>query len=464
MIELSEILTLNGEHINFEHLKRKSFKGVSTDSRIISRGDIYIPVKGEKYDGHDFINNAVEKGASLVFVSEKWIRKNKKKINNIPAIIVKDTVLSLGELSLIHRKRINIPVLFIAGSNGKTTTKDLVAAVLSEKFNVLKNEGNLNNHIGLPISLLKLNYNHTIAVLEAGSNHFGEVKYLCSIGEPDFGLVTNIGKEHLEFFGNLSGVKREEFSLYDYLIRNNKSCCFLNLDDPHIRKYAYKIGDPNMKMSYSYSFDSDIKAVKKGYDNKFRPSFEAFYKNKKISVTVNTFGKHSFENALAALTCGIYFGVSPDKIKYALEQFNSGSSKRMETELFKEIVIINDSYNSNPDSVKIGFETLNDFSVKGKKHVVFGDMLEMGKSGVKEHQNVGLLASKMNFEFLYTYGKNSYHTFAVAKKISNNFYFDNKDDLCAMLLKTVKPGDVIYVKGSRGMEMETVINNFKKNY
>lgn len=462
MISIKSILQLDCKTVNFEKVTIKNFFGVSIDSRKISKGTLFFAIKGENTDGHNFVANAFKKGATAAVVSDSWYSKNKDNFKKNVFVVVKDTSKSLGELANIHLSRFKIPVVFVGGSNGKTSTKDLIAEVLSRGYRVLKNEGNLNNHLGLPLTVLELDSFHNMCVLEAGSNHFGEIKYLCEIGRPGFGIVTNIGREHLEFFKNISGVAKEEFSLFDYLIANDKTC-FVNLDDEHIRKYFEK----NKKMksfTYSYGFKSDVKAKFLKYTDNFEPIIEIEYNKNKIVSKVNTFGKHSVYNALAAASIGLYFGISLSEIKKALEDFTPKSSKRMEVLKFKKLVVINDSYNSNPDSVKLGLETLKEYKTKNSIHLVIADMLELGNSSKKEHNGIGKLIKEMKFDNLYTFGKESVNIFEGAKGIKNNFYFEDKSGLSELLLQTVKAGDVVYFKGSRGMKLEEVVEKIKNDF
>jgi UDP-N-acetylmuramoyl-tripeptide--D-alanyl-D-alanine ligase len=462
MISIKNILKLEGRKINFEKINFKNFFGVSIDSREIRKNILFIAVKGETTDGHNYISDVFKKGAAAAIVNEKWYSKNKNIYKGKVFIVVKDTVKSLGELAKIHLQKFTIPVLFIGGSNGKTTTKDIISAVISKGFNVLKNNGNLNNHLGLPLTVLNLDSYHNMCVLEAGSNHFNEIKYLCEIGKPGYGLITNIGREHLEFFKNLDGVAKEEFSLFDYLInKRNQGVCFMNFDDDYTRKYFAK-NKPGRYFSYSYNYNTNVKAKFIKYSSDFKPEIKLIYKNETISVKVNTFGKHSVYNALAAASVGLYFGLSLKQIKEALENYIPVSSKRMEITDKNGLLIINDAYNSNPDSVKIGLETLKEYKTKGSVHLVIADMLELGRSSKKEHFGIGKLIKKMGFDNLYTFGKESISIFNGAKGLKNNFYFDDKEDLSKLLLKTVKKGDVIYFKGSRGMKLEEVVEKISK--
>ena len=460
MILFTDILKISDSYpVNAEHLLDKSFNKICIDSRTIKSKDIFIAIKGESKDGHNYISKVVDKGVRFAIVEENWFRKNKDKYLNKPFVIVKDTIKALGEIAKNHRMKFNIPFICVGGSNGKTTTKDLISAVLNKKFKVLKTEGNLNNHIGLPLTLLNLDESYEICVLEAGSNHFGEIKYLCEIARPSFGIITNIQKEHLEFFKNLQGVAKEELSLFDYLIStSDKNLIFVNYDDDFLRKFMNK--KRNIKsFTYSYNYSTDVKGDFIKYTELFEPVIKISHKKKSFETKISTFGKHSVYNGIAAAAVGIYFGVSFNDIKNALSDYKPSSTKRMEVIRKGKKIFINDAYNSNSDSVKIGLESIKEFSSGNNVHIILGDMLELGQSSKKEHFEIGKLVKKMKFNNLYTYGSESYNSFLGAKGVENNFYFFEKDDLTEFLKKVIKQNDVIYIKGSRGMKMEEVLIN-----
>lgn len=462
MIQTEQLKLLSGAKIaEPKNFAVKSFASVGIDSRSVKRSQIFFAIKGENQDGHKYIEDVVSKGVKAIVVSAARVNSLKQKFKDVLFIGVKDTTKSLGELAAGHLRKFNIPVLCIGGANGKTTTKDLISAVLRKKYNVLSTEGNFNNHIGLPLTLLKLKKSHQFCVLEVGTNHFGEINYLCEICRPNFGLVTNIGKEHLEFFKNEKGVAKAEFELYDYIVKNNNGFCFYNLDDKFIREYAAKNfidGD----VTYSYDFKAEFNAKFKGYDNKFQPEFEAKHRDGKFnSFKVSTIGRHSIYNGFAAYTAGMVFGVKVNDIKSALKNFEQESSKRMQVEKINGVTIINDSYNSNPDSVKMGLMTLLDMKSKGSIHVILADMLELGRASKKEHSDIGKLVSDYGFKNLYTFGEESFYTSKSATKVKSNFHFQDKEILSEILSSQVAKGDIVYVKGSRGMKLEDVVTNLK---
>jgi UDP-N-acetylmuramoyl-tripeptide--D-alanyl-D-alanine ligase len=323
---------------------------------------------------------------------------------------------------------------------------------------VLKTEGNMNNELGLPLTLLRFNRNHEAAVIEVGTNHFGEVDRLCRIAEPQFGLLTNIGKEHLEFLRDLKGVAKAEGELVNYL-QSKFGTMFLNTDDKYLKPMARK---KNVKFfSYGSGGKADVKGKLNGYKG-FYPEIEVKYKNIKITSQLNTIGYQSYLAALSAAAVGLYFGLRVSQIKEALSEYRLDSTKRNQLKNINGAWVIDDTYNSNPGSVKPALENLRAFRIKGRKFVVLADMLELGRSSTKEHREIGSLVKKLKFENLCTYGKESYQTFLAAKGVKNNYHFQDKKTLSEFLKLNLKKGDTALVKGSRSMKMEEVIESLSK--
>lgn len=456
-IEFSDITKLNGRIVNKSAIEKKIFTGVSIDSRTCKKGEIFFAIKGDKFNGHDFIDTALKKKAGLIVVEKKWYSINKKKYKNgkNPFVIVNDTTEALGELAGIYRDKFVIPVIAVAGSNGKTTVKDLTAYVLSKKYKVLKTEGNLNNAIGVPLTLFRLNNEHEFAVIETGTNHFGEIAQLCNIIKPQFGVITNIGREHLEFLKSVGGAAKAEFELADYLKRNY-GIFFMNNDDKQIEK---RIDRKKIKtFRFGQSSGNDVKGKFLKFKG-FSPKIRILYDGKKIDALLKITGLQSFYAALCSSAIGLYFDVNMNDIKNSLEDFKLNGTKRNEMVLKNGLIIIDDTYNSNPDSVKMALENLKHYRVKGNKHIVLGDMLELGKSGKKEHANIGKLVDKMGFKNLYTYGQESYNTFKKARGVQSNFYFDDKLTLIEFLKLNLRKGDMVLVKGSRSMKMEEIVQS-----
>ncbi|MFA6469410.1 MAG: UDP-N-acetylmuramoyl-tripeptide--D-alanyl-D-alanine ligase [Bacteroidota bacterium] len=445
----------DAELINKELLKRRPVTGVSTDSRAVAKGDLFFALKGENFDAHNFIDAVIKAEAAAVVVHREWAQKHDLYFRTFPCafVIVNDTTVAFGELGRIYRRKFDIPVIAIGGSNGKTTTKEMVTAVLRMKYNVLNTQGNLNNHIGVPQTLFRLRAHHDAAVVEIGTNHFGELKYLCSIAEPTHGLITNIGKEHLEFFGDEAGVAKEEKELFRYL-NENGGTAFVNCDDRFLTDDA-----DSMKRSFSYGVMSkaDVRAKKVDLNELGNASFDAVWQKKSVSIGIRLSvpGMHNVTNALAAVAVGLKMKVKPKKIADALAKFTS-ASKRMEVLSLNGIVILNDTYNSNPDSVIAALKTLKTFRNSGRKVVVLGDMRELGETSKREHTNIGVIVAEMNFDMLFTVGPFSKYT---AEAFGGNaLHVQSKEALTAQLQKVLSQGDVVLVKGSRGMKMEEVVS------
>ncbi len=430
-----------------------SFSGVSIDSRSCKKGDLFFAVKGERFDAHDFVKDVLKKGIKGAVVQKKWFREQHKGFfKKYLLVIVDDTVKSLGELASIYRSKFVVPVLAVGGSNGKTTAKEFIAGVLSKKFNVLKTEGNFNNEYGVPLTLFRLNKNHEFCVIETGANHFGEIDNLCNIAKPQFGIITNVGKEHLEFFKDVRGAAKAECEMVDYLY-SNYGMLFLNKDDRYLTEKAVKTRIKNF--SFGKSGKADVKGRVKKFDG-FNPVVEIKYGKEKFTAKLKMIGSQSFEAALCASAAGFYFGMKKEQIKKALEKIDIIKNKRNELKNKNGVWVIDDTYNSNPDSVKVALDNMKRFKVKGKKYIVLADMLELGKVSKKEHNGTGKLVKELGFENLYTYGSESYNTFTGARGLKNNFYFSDKQTLIEFLKLNLREDDLVLVKGSRSMKMEEV--------
>ncbi len=464
ILSIDDIAGIKGIHIyNAENLGNKKFTGVSIDSRKCGKYDLFFAIKGERFDGHNFVTDVLKKGTVCAVVNEKWYNKNKSVLNRSFKkkcfVSVKDTEKAMGDIAAVYRNKFVIPVIGVAGSNGKTSTKDFIAEVLSAKYNVLKTVGNLNNQLGVPLTIFRLKPEHEIAVIEIGTNHFGEVEKLSKIAKPQFGLITNIGKEHLEFLKDIKGAAKAEGEIVEYL-KTVYGTFFLNADDKFLKKYS------NYKDIKTFSFAMNNKADVTGKFKKFKgfyPQIEIKYGKKKILAQLKNIGFQSCQAALCSAAVGFYFGLPVQDIKKRISGYKIESNRRNQLKSINGIRIIDDAYNSNPDSVKAALENLKAYSIKGKKYIVLGDMLELGKTSKAEHSNTGRLVKKMKFENLYTFGKYSHYTHTAAKGVKNNYHFTDKVTLGAMLKSQLEKGDAVLVKGSRSMKMEEVIEKISEN-
>lgn len=442
--------------LNLERIRRKKIVGVSTDSRKIRKGEIFFAIKGGKFDGHDFVSSSFKKGAVACVVNFEWFERNKEKFKTKILIAVEDTLKALGKLANVYRKDFDIPVIAVAGSNGKRTTKEMIAFVLGQKYKVLKSEGNLNNQIGVPLTLFRLRKSHQIAVIEFGTNHFGEVRYLCEVAEPDHGLITNIGREHIEFFGDVEGVAREEGSLFDYLYETG-GFVFVNIDDPYLRRMGEKFKN---RITFGFAEDADVRGEIVDVDDFARVKFKVRFDGKEQILKLKIPGEHLVMNAISAFAVGLKFGVSANLIKKVLQSYKP-FSKRMEILKVKGITIINDTYNANPDSVIASLKTLVQMKCSGKKIAVLGDMLELGSYAEEAHREIGRKVVEFGIDYLFTYGSDMHYAYEVASDlIKHSMHFDDKDLLVYHIFEVVEKGDIVLVKGSRGMQMEDVVEKF----
>jgi len=424
--------------------------GFSIDSRTIKKGEAFIALEGVNFNGHDFIGDAVGKGASCV-ISEPFSSKERKKYRGVFFIEVQDTVKALGGIARYMRRKSGIPVVAVSGSNGKTTTKEMIAWVLSLSFNVLKNEGTKNNHIGLPQALLGLNEQSELAVLELGSNHFGEIDYLSGICEPNVGVLTNIGPSHLEFFNDLRGVFREKYSL----IRNLRQpgIGILNSDDIFLNREMGRSSGTVLNLGFGGTKKCEF------FADKIRPSGDKIcfsVNNNKFAI--NSLGRHNVYNALAAIAVARIFGMEYKAIRKRLLEFDFPKG-RLKVIRVNEASFIDDTYNSNPASFKNALAALSMFKTRGRKIVVMGDMLELGGERERLHSQAGEEAARVCDIFI-TVGELSRHAAESARGLGlrDIFVCSSAQEARRVLFDSVslKKNDVVLVKGSRSMRMEGV--------
>jgi UDP-N-acetylmuramoyl-tripeptide--D-alanyl-D-alanine ligase len=431
----------------------REFGGVSSDSRTVRHGDLFFALRGESFDGHHFVRDAVNHGAAAVVVDN---RACLDEITGVPAVVVHNTTRALGDLARIYRRRFGFPVLAVGGSNGKTTTKDMTAQVLGASMRVVSTKGNLNNHIGVPHTIFRFTRGDEVAVVEIGTNHPGEIAYLCKVLQPTHGMVTTISREHLEFFKTVEGVAREEGTLYRYLRRSSRGSMFVNADDPLVTKQA-----GGLRGTWSYGFGSPVSRVQgklAGLDNKGCAllSFGMRKKRQGARFRLRIPGMHHALNALAAAATGLAFDVSPGAIREALEAFTPAAN-RMEVLEIGGVVVYNDTYNANPDSVIAALRTLADGKPEGKRIAVLGDMRELGECSAEEHAGVGREVGRLGIDYLLTVGELARHIHESAD-VPARYHYDQKNVLAEYLLELLAPGDAVLVKGSRGMRMEDIVS------
>ncbi|HET9135142.1 MAG TPA: UDP-N-acetylmuramoyl-tripeptide--D-alanyl-D-alanine ligase [Candidatus Kapabacteria bacterium] len=448
--------------IGLEKLSAKTrIKNVSTDSRQIRKGDLFIALRGENFDGHLFLSQVAKAGAIAAVVDEKWYKKNAKTVpKRFPLLVVKDTLHTYGDLANIYRNKFTIPIVLVAGSNGKTTTKDVISHVLAAKYSVLKTEANYNNHVGLPRMLFSLTSKHDIAIIEIGTNHPGEIARLTEIAEPTHGIITNIGREHLEFFKDLKGVAKEELALFDYLSAHDGTA-IINLDDRYIRTEAKRFH--GFSETYSTTSKADVRAASKGFTADGKLRVEVLIGKQKIALRTSIIAEYAPSLIAAVNAIAIRFGVSPSSIKKSLEEYKP-HSKRMEMiRLANGALVINDTYNANPESFDAALETLYKIPATGKKYLAAGDMFELGNTSAREHTKLGKVMASYKFDGYYFAGEAMKNALRELKKTFKkaSAIHTAKNEIVASLRSQLKKDDVLLLKGSRGMRMEEILSQLK---
>jgi UDP-N-acetylmuramoyl-tripeptide--D-alanyl-D-alanine ligase len=423
---------------------------VTTDSRTVQKDGLFVALKGERFDGHDYVAEAFQKGAAAAVVG--------KPVPAAPGLLfsVPDTLRALQDLASYYREKFLFPVIAVTGTNGKTTTKEMTASVLSSHYHVMKTEGNFNNLIGLPLSLFRWTRSGELAVVEMGMNRFGEIRRLCEVARPTHGVVTNVGKGHLEFLGDETGVARAKAELLESLAE--RGLAFLNGDDPYLRPYRHTAGKT---ITFGFDKDCDLVGRDPGVDRFGFPKMSVEGQIIRLSVP----GRHNLSNALAAIAVGRTFGIPWPEIQEILWRFK-GMDKRGESVRVSGLVILNDTYNANPSSMEQAMLTLRDMGAIRRRVAVLGDMLELGSLGPQEHVRVGELAASLGFDMLYCTGKNMKQAVEAARRsgIRRAEWFDTKTRLVKALLPELGEGDGILVKGSRGMKMEDVVESITQHF
>lgn len=403
---------------------------VTTDTRKINKGDIYFGLKGVNFNGNSFAETALEKGASYSIVDEEI------NSNNIKIIKVESVLSSLQELAREYRRYLNIPVLALTGSNGKTTTKELLAAVLKNKFNINYTKGNLNNEIGVPLTILSTKIENDFLLIEMGANHQGEINALCEIAEPNFGLITNIGKAHLEGFGGIEGVKKGKSEIYKYL-KFTKGKVFINLEDEILISLL-----PENINFITYN-SQDLNILEKDL------FLNIDYKGKKVNT--NLYGEYNLNNIAVAIAIGNYFDIEEDKILKSISDYIP-SNNRSQVINWNGLEIILDAYNANPSSIEISIKSFLENSPENKI-VIIGDMFELGEFAGEEHKKILDLVLELNPNKAIFIGKNFYQYIDNRRAI----FFETTDEAKDKINFTVMGGKSILIKGSRGMALEKLI-------
>ena len=417
----------------YQHFQ-KTYK-VTTDSRKVEQDAVFFALKGENFDANDFALQVAEQGvAGLVVADRKDLPKHER------ILVVEDSLKALQDLAAYHRQQSKTMVLSITGTNGKTTTKELVSAVLAQKYNIIHTMGNLNNHIGVPLTLLSIKPETEIAVVEMGANHPGEIDFLCKIVNPDYGLITNIGKAHLEGFGSFEGVIKTKTELYRHIKANGKAV-FVNKGNPLL----WEQSEGQERISYGRHCTAFC-PVAPGACN---PYLSVIWR--KHVIQTHLVGSYNFENVAAAIGVGQYFGVDDNKIVEALEAYMPTNSRSQVVETGKNRVIM-DAYNANPTSMRAAL--INFHTICGEEHLlILGDMRELGTASEEEHRNILRLMKDLSFKEALLVGQN----LCAYNENANWKTFNNVMDLCQYLEGHPISGKTILVKGSNSMQLGKVL-------
>ncbi len=407
---------------------------VCTDTRKIQKNDIFFALKGDNFNGNVYAEQALSKGAKYVVIDEA------KYNTSTHTIVVNNVLETLQELASYHRTFLNVPIIALTGSNGKTTTKELINAVLSQKNSTTATIGNLNNHIGVPLTLLSMNSNTKIGIVEMGANHLKEIAFLCNIAKPDYGYITNFGKAHLEGFGSVEGVIKGKSEMYDYLIANDKTI-FVNVND------AIQLDKTNDAKRVVFGDNTLANTTIDFIDA--QPFVKCRYNG--ITIKSKLIGDYNFNNIAAAIAIGEYFEVETESIKIAIENYTP-TNNRSQIINKGDYKIILDAYNANPTSMRAAL--LNFEKQTGYKIAILGDMFELGNDAKQEHQNITDLAVSLNIDKIILIGENFYKSESNSAKVQQYKVYENfKDDFSFSQIEHA----TLLIKGSRGMALERVL-------
>lgn len=412
------------------------YPNISTDTRKIIPDSIFFALKGPNFDANQFAGQALEQGAKYVVVDDARVVKDERYF------LVEDGLTALQNLALHHRRQLNIPVLALTGSNGKTTTKELIHSVLSEKFNTLATKGNLNNHIGVPLTLLSIRPEHEFAIIEMGANHQKEIEFLCGIAEPSYGMITNIGKAHIEGFGGEEGIKKGKGELFAYL-REHQGKLFVNAKAPVLMEMSQTddrllFGEGNLLFMSGKNLGA----------NPFL-ELELNDGEKSFPVKMKLIGKYNFDNAMAAAAIGKYFGLGMEQIVHGLEKYTPENNRSQIVQKGNNTLIM-DAYNANPSSMKVALENFSEMNAQ-QKFFIIGDMLELGDASAKEH--AGILALSQSLQL---HGMFIGPIFSALPEIKSLLHFPNTAAAGEYLKQHPFQNTHLLIKGSRGMKLETL--------
>lgn len=430
---------------------------VSIDSRNIPEGCLFIPIVGERFDGHDFLPDALNKGAKAALSSKEAEEADGKTI-----ILVKDTSKALRELAAWYRSHFDIPVVGITGSVGKTSTKDMIYSVLSQKYNVLKTQGNFNNEIGLPLTIFKMDETHEAAVIEMGMSNFGEISRLTNIARPNVAVITNIGVSHIENLGSRENILKAKLEIAEGF--SEKGTLIINNDDDMLSTIK-SVKNVRKIVSFGINSDCDIKATDIRNKGEKGVSFSVSINGTSYGADIPVPGIHNIYNALAGIGAGLELGLTPEQILSGISRFSPGKMRMNITDTGK-YKVINDCYNASPQSMEAALKVLSDIGGSGRKVAILGDMLELGDYSEKGHIDVGRICSKFA-DILVACGSSAVNIAKGAAEAgmgeNSVYYYSTTQEAISSIRDILKDCDTILVKGSRGMKMEEIAENILKS-
>ncbi len=457
----SEIIeATNGEFLCGDATSK--FSGIAIDSREISSDELFVAIRGNTHDGHRFVFDVLNRGIGGLLINSDKVASlpvSEWRDKGLVCVTVADTLKALGDLALYNRMRSTISVIAITGSNGKTTTRKMITAVVARKFKTLSTKGNFNNEVGLPLTLFRLETRHEWAVLELGMNRPGEIRRLAGICRPDIGVITNIGPAHLEGLGSIEGVMDAKGELLEEM--KPSGTAVLNADDPRVLQLAGKM--PGRILLFGLSKDAQIRA-ESIIDTESGISFILHLPKESMKIELKAHGNFMASNALAAAGVGHLLGLRAQEIKAGLEGFMPAGGRMNVFETKRDMTIIDDTYNANPGSMKAAIITLKSLSKGNRRILVSGDMLELGERSEALHKEIGFMAALSGVSMLYSTGAfaASVASGALEQNMSSrNIMVGSLNDIYQDLTSRLKPGDWILVKGSRTMGMERIVKKLK---
>ncbi|MED3321669.1 UDP-N-acetylmuramoyl-tripeptide--D-alanyl-D-alanine ligase [Bacillus thuringiensis] len=446
--KLEEIVNGEGLQEPFHYIE---MQGVCIDSKKITKGNLFVPIIRVK-DGHDYVKEAMEKGAA----ASLWKKSYGDPPKGIPIIFVDDTLLALQKIARYYRKTSNVKVIGITGSNGKTMVKDIISTILSTTYRVHKTKGNLNSQIGLPLTILEMKQDTEFLILEMGMSETGQIRNLAQIAQPDVAIITMIGQSHLETLGSREEIAKAKFEIVDGL--NDGGLFLYNGDEPLLSQNINMLGIESKSFGGKYTndlFPTNVQLDEYGVHFKLNHS--------KIQYDVPLHGKHNIFNTIVGIAVGQFYKVPIEKIQEALQQINITQMRFQFLTAKTGFTIINDAWNASPSSMKAAIETLQKLNAYKKKIIVIGDMLELGKKAETYHREIGKMLNEESIQYVFTYGELAK---IVAEEARKNYHtgkiksFDNKAKIAEEVLKVITKKDVVLLKGSRGMALEEIVQNW----